>query len=100
MQEEIRTYPLDKEMMLNVIWDMMEIQHGETIDNDIKSGRVSFRVKMYDVPSEYHFLIEEKPNGCTVSLITNSHAGNVVRYRAFALLESLIAKPQDTAQSV
>ena len=99
MREEIRTYMLDKATILNIIWDMMEFQHGKATVNDIKNGRISFRAQMYNVPCDYHFLLREQNDGCMVCLSTEGNAADIALFRAFSLMESLMAKPRDTVIS-
>lgn len=91
MLAEERAYAISKEIILNGIWDMAELQKGRQISSDPANEEITFFTEMYGFQHHYHFIVRNTPDGCLVRLkIDEPNAARLI-YRAFALLESLMA---------
>lgn len=85
-----RDYPFAKSTVLNALYDMAELQRAPVTHADISAGVVVFCVELYGVAHPRRFTVAETPTGCAVRLDMDQ---NGLRWRAFALLESLLALP-------
>ena len=83
-----RKYRADKSLLLNTIWDMAELQHGQRTLDDMPAGKVGFVTTMYGMAHEYRFTVTECEEGCLVRIDVPGD-GKLVP-NAFALLESLL----------
>lgn len=89
---EERTYPVDKALVLNIIWDMAELQHGRRTLEDAHNGRVGYKISMYGIEHEFRFTVTEKGRYCTVRIETKGGPGDPAKRaaRQFHLLESMM----------
>ncbi|NLW79260.1 MAG: hypothetical protein GXY32_07620 [Ruminococcaceae bacterium] len=83
-----RTYWASKALLLNIIWDMAELQHGNRTIDDLDAGKVGFITTMYGIEHEYRFTVSEGEAGCVVRIEVVGD-GKLIP-GAFALLESLL----------
>ena len=91
--EGIKTYSKSKKIILDNIYDIIELQNGEIILSDAKLGRVQYQVTMYDYKWEFLYIVSEnKPGISTVSLRVIGERKDRVREirREFALLDSML----------
>lgn len=90
---ETRRYAESGDTILIVLSDMAELQRGKLTLSDTLHGRIHFRTEMYGSSYEYRFSVAGVEDGCEVALeMEGPHAKNMI-FRAFHLLESLLADP-------
>ena len=87
---EKRSYKADKGYLLNVIWDMQELQRGVRTIDDHESGRIGFRASMYDIEYEYIYTVKEEQGSSSVCIEMGDGGSPTMLHRAFSLLESLM----------
>ena len=89
----VRVYPRSREMMLNAIHDLVEMQKAEETYTDIPGGRIHFFVEMYGFEWEYRFAVEGLgQNRSRVRMELGGKAtdkADRIR-RQFALLDSML----------
>lgn len=99
MNEE-RRYRESRDTVLVIINDMVELQSGKLTLSDTANGRIHFRTRMYGIWHDFHFMVSDTDDGCLVNIEMNDkHAPDMI-YRAFVLLESLMAnRPENGTES-
>ena len=89
----MKTYSISKKIILNNIYDIIELQNGEIILSDANLGRVQYQVTMYGYKWEFLYVVSEsKPGISTVSLRVIGERKDRAREirREFALLDSML----------
>jgi hypothetical protein len=89
MHRAERDYQYDRELLLNAIWDMMEVQRGEVTVDRAGEGIIGFRTQIYGSGHEYRFSVTDTELGSRVILEMDDGMGERMIFKAFALLESL-----------
>jgi len=88
-----KTYSKPKKIILNNIYDIIELQNGEIILSDAKLGRVQYQVTMYGYKWEFLYIISEiNPGISTVALRVIGERKDRAKEirREFALLDSML----------
>ena len=82
-------YEASREILLNAVCDMAEIQHGRSVFSCVDSSRAGYSFKSGNRKYEYLFIVKNSGTGCTVTLET-SPTDETMTDRAFLLLETLL----------
>jgi hypothetical protein len=85
-------YPVERELILNAINDLAELQGGSGTYSDPKTGRAGFRVALGEREYEYRFAVTDAGEGCEVALEMAEIVRDAIVDRAFFLLESILPK--------
>jgi hypothetical protein len=83
-------YSADRELILNAICDLAEMQGGREIFSDPRTGRAGFRFVLDGRELEYRFVVTDVENGCNVTLEMMEAVRDSIVERAFFLLESIL----------
>ena len=88
-----KIYPKSKIYLLNTIYDIIELQKGETILCDTVQGKLLYQLTMYDYVWQLLYDISEiGSDECEVVLSVTGERQNKAREirREFALLEMML----------
>jgi len=83
-------YEAHRELILNAVCDMAEIQHGRNVFSNIESSCTGYSFKAGDREYKYSFIVKNFDSGCTVTLEAPDMVDESMMDRAFFLLESLL----------
>jgi len=88
-----KAYQKSKKLILNTIYDIIELQNGDIILSDANLGRVQYQVSMYGYQWEFLYIINEKDAGkSTVTLRVIGERKDKAKEirREFALLDAML----------
>jgi hypothetical protein len=85
-----KVYKTGREIILNAICDMAEIQKGGDVFSDPENGSAGFVFESGGRGHEYLFTMEETESGINVKLLMRDATGEEMLDRAFFLLDSLL----------
>jgi hypothetical protein len=90
MKHKEKIYRTGREIVLNAICDMAEIQRGRDAFSDPENGSAGYVFESGGREYEYLFTMEEADAGLNVKLLMRDAAGEDILDRAFLLLDSLL----------
>ena len=88
-----KTYGKPKEVILNTIYDIIELQNGEIILTDVVHGRVHYHLTMYGYVWELLYTVTslgEQECEVTLKVLGERRDKEKELRRGFALLDSMI----------
>lgn len=93
---EERAYPVSREYLLNIISDIIELQHGKETGSDTTKGVIRFSTAMYRSWYSYSFTIYAAGGEYRVRLETDGEKDSDRQrvLQMFALFESLMSPPK------
>ena len=87
MSAEQREYPLSRQLLLNAVWDLCELQKGIVTIDDTSAGIIEFKTNIYDFEHVFFFEVTEVADGCALRVKTSAEGKES---HEFLLLENLL----------
>ena len=91
--EAIKEYPQPRNIVLNTVLDIIELQNAKITFSDTPNGRIGFLVKFYANKWEHQFTVKEIGENQTsvkIEIVNGTNAGEKQLKREFALMDALL----------